>query len=107
METKVTTGANMMTQQEILDVIRDYEKTVRDRYQIVRLGIFGSAARGSLTEESDVDVVVELAQPSFMALTGILIDLENLLDRDVDIVRYRKDMNPDLKHEIDAAAIYV
>lgn len=97
----------MMSQKEILKIIRDYEASVRDRYQIVRLGIFGSAARDQMTEESDIDVVVELGKPSFLALTGILIDLEKLLDRNVDIVRYREEMHPDLKEEIDAVAIYV
>ncbi len=97
----------MMTQQEILDVIRDYEKTVRDRYQIVRLGIFGSAARDEMTEESDVDVVVEMGKPDLIAMVAIKQDLESLLETPVDIVRYRQSMNLELKRRIDLEAQYV
>lgn len=96
-----------MTQQEILDVIRDYEKTVRDRYQIVRLGIFGSAARDEMTEESDVDVVVEMGKPDLIAMVAIKQDLESLLETPVDIVRYRQSMNLELKRRIDLEAQYV
>lgn len=106
-ETKVKTGSAMMTQQEILETIRDYEQTVRERYQIVRLGIFGSAARDEMTEESDIDVVVEIGKPDLFAMVAIKQDLEELLATSIDIVRYRHNMNPELKRRIDLEAQYV
>ena len=38
------------------------------KYGIMRMGIFGSVARGEQTEDSDVDVCVELQTPSMFCL---------------------------------------
>lgn len=95
-----------MQRQEVLATIRRYRMGKGRRYPIVRLGIFGSAARDHMTDASDVDVVVELAVPDLLILIGIKQDLEEELNRPVDIVRYRKDMNPELKARIEAEAIY-
>jgi predicted nucleotidyltransferase len=73
---------------------------------LVRIGVFGSIARGQFSEDSDVDVVVELAKPDLLLMIGIKQDLEALLGRSVDVVRYRKDMNPFLKQRIEQEAIY-
>jgi predicted nucleotidyltransferase len=81
-----------VTQIEILDTVRRYRTGKGSQYPIVRLGIFGSAARNRITDNSDVDVVVELAKPDLFMLIGIKQDLEELLHRPVDIVRYRQQM---------------
>lgn len=50
--------------------------------------IFGSAARGELTPESDLDVLVEFdpgVDPDLLALGGIQQDLSDLLGREVDL----------------------
>jgi predicted nucleotidyltransferase len=96
-----------MNQEQILEIVREYERTAPEEYGIIRLGIFGSVARNEITEESDVDVVVELKEPSYSAMAGIMIDLEELLKRPVDIVRYRKTLHPEFKKRIDAEVVYV
>lgn len=96
-----------MTQIELIDLMRRYATDNKRRNSIVRLGIFGSAARDQLTDSSDVDVVVELAKPDLFVLIGIKQDLEEILARPVDIVRYREKMNPELKRRIEAEAVYV
>ena len=96
-----------MKRHEVLETVRKFRAGKGRTYPIVRLGIFGSAARDRLTEVSDVDVVVELAQPDLWMLIGIKQDLEEALRVPVDIVRYRPHMNPDLKQRIEAEAIYV
>jgi predicted nucleotidyltransferase len=92
------------------DVIRAL-KTLKDRkgdeYDIVRIGLFGSVARGVMREGSDVDVVVVLAKPDMFNLIGIKQDLEEELHCRVDLVRYREKMNPFLKRRIDREAFYV
>jgi predicted nucleotidyltransferase len=96
-----------MTQREVLDTIRRYRDGKGRHYPIVRLGVFGSAARNRLADNSDVDIVVELEKPDLFALIGIKQDLEELLDRPVDIVRYRQQLNPALKRQIESEALYV
>lgn len=49
--------------------------------------VFGSAARGKVGPESDVDFLVELEPGrSLFDLGGLLMDLQKLLGREVDVV---------------------
>ena len=47
------------------------------------------------------------AQPVFSAPRDIKDDLEKIFNTKVDVIRYRKNMNPYLLKQIDADAIYV
>ncbi len=96
-----------MNQTEIFSILRQFKKLNQDKYKIVRIGLFGSVARGELSEMSDVDVVVELEKPDLFSLIGIKQDLEDQLRRTVDIIRYRDRMNLFLKGRIDKEAVYV
>ena len=96
-----------MERDEIIRTLRGFVEMNRDRYEIIRIGVFGSAARGSMNEQSDIDVVVELGKPDLFYLIGIKQDLEEKLNCPVDIVRYRDRMNEFLKNRIDKEALYV
>ncbi len=96
-----------MKKEEIIRSLHHFKELNKERYQIIKLGFFGSAARGSLTEGSDIDVVVELTVPDMFMLIGIKQDLEERLHCPVDIVRYRDKMNAFLKRRIDQEAVYV
>lgn len=96
-----------MSRNEMLETLARFQRNQGHTYQIQRIGLLGSAARGQLTPESDIDIVVELMEPDLLALIGIKQDLEALLHRTVDIVRYRERMNQFLKQRIEQEAIYV
>ncbi len=51
-----------------------------------RLGLFGSYAQGSADPASDIDLLVNLVQPSFRAFMRVKFYLEDLLGRPVDLV---------------------
>jgi predicted nucleotidyltransferase len=95
-----------MSRQEILDLITQFRQERQDEFGIVRIGIFGSTARDTFSSDSDVDVVVELYEPDLFKLVGIKQELETLLERPVDIVRYREHMNRFLKERIEEEALY-
>ncbi len=95
-----------MHREQILRTMRSHLQDLSARYGLVRLGIFGSAARDQMTATSDIDVIVEMP-PDLFQLIGLKQELEELLDRPVDIVRYREQMNRFLKERIDREAIYV
>ena len=96
-----------MNRDEIVHSLRRFKEMNQEKYDIIKIGLFGSAARESMIEESDIDVVVELGKPDLFNLIGIKQDLEEQLHRSVDIVRYRKKMNAFLKKRIDKEAVYV
>jgi len=59
------------------------------RWRIVELSLFGSAARGDLRPDSDIDVLVTFAPEaewSIFDLSRAKRELEALLDRSVDMV---------------------
>jgi predicted nucleotidyltransferase len=96
-----------MRRDDILRALARFRDLKQDEFGIVRIGVFGSVARKANTEASDVDVVVELGQPDLLALVGIKQELEELLHRPVDVVRYRERMNAYLKQRIEQEAVYV
>jgi uncharacterized protein len=52
--------------------------------------VFGSVARGEAGEGSDIDFIVDLEPGrSLFDLGGLLMDLRDLLQRDVDVVSER------------------
>ncbi len=65
-----------MDRNEIIQTLHSFVEMNRDKYEIVRIGIFGSAARDKMEELSDIDIVVELSKPDLFYLIGIKQDLE-------------------------------
>lgn len=56
---------------------------------VVKAWLFGSSARGEEREDSDVDILVSFddkAKVSLLRHAGMLCDLEDLLNRPVDLV---------------------
>jgi len=52
--------------------------------------LFGSAVRGDATDQSDIDVLVDLEPGrSLIDHAGLVVDLERLLGRRVDVVTER------------------
>ena len=96
-----------MKRSEILIILEQYKKSYQEKYRFSKIGIFGSVARGTAEEESDIDIVIEQKEPDLFLLGSIKTDLENELNSKVDIVRIRKGMNAFLKERIEREAIYV
>ena len=96
-----------MEKKEIIKILYDYKKQFATQYGITNIGIFGSVVRDEANQDSDVDVVVTIAEPDLFMLAGIKDDLEQRLHRPVDLVTYRVNMNQFLKKRIDGEAMYV
>lgn len=92
--------ASMPTAQEILPLLRAHHRTWAERFHLRRIGLFGSVVRGEATVSSDVDVWVELDPLTPFAMVHLKQELEQLLQRPVDLVRLRERMNPDLRQAI-------
>ena len=96
----------MKTIEDYMAILRKYQTSKSEFYGIIRIGIFGSVARNEQTEDSDVDVCVEMKKPDLFAVVHIKEDLQELFGKSVDIVRLRKNMNPMLLSRIQRDGIY-
>jgi len=59
------------------------------RYEVKELSVFGSAARGDLRPESDIDILVDFkpgARIGLVKFASLNEELEGLLGRTVDLV---------------------
>ena len=57
----------MLTKEIILEKLRALKPGLRDSFGITELAIFGSYARGEQTLSSDLDIMIQLSEPSFRA----------------------------------------
>lgn len=59
------------------------------RYRVRELSFFGSAARGEMRPDSDIDMLVEFlpdADIDLVDYAGLMLDLSRLLEKKVDLV---------------------
>ena len=76
-----------------------------ERFSVTRIGVFGSFARAEERPDSDVDVLVELAEPTFDHYMDLKFRLEELLRRPVDLV-LADTVKPRLKPIIEDEVVY-
>jgi predicted nucleotidyltransferase len=72
---------------EIIGDKRDAILALAAKHGAVNVRIFGSVAEGKADEASDVDFLVDMEPGrSLLDLGGLLMDLQDLLGRKVDVV---------------------
>ncbi len=86
--------------------IAGMRQELNERFTVIRIGIFGSVARGEAGPESDVDIIVELAEPTFDHYMDLKFRLEEVLQRRVDLV-IADTVKPRLKPIIQRETVYV
>jgi predicted nucleotidyltransferase len=95
----------MISQNQILSSLHNYKKQYEEQYGIEDIGIFGSYARNTAKENSDVDVFIKLKHSNLFLLSRIRIELEELFGIHTDLVQLRDKMNLYLKKHIEEEAI--
>jgi predicted nucleotidyltransferase len=72
-----------MDQSEIKNIILSHLKD----YDVIKVGIFGSFARGDNNKGSDIDILVEFKEsPSLLSLIKLENSLSEILGINVDLV---------------------
>ena len=96
-----------MNRDTALALLRQIKPTLMARYGVTGLSLFGSTARDSAGEESDVDVLVSFDGPATSdRYFGVQFALEDLLGRPVDLVTH-KALRPELRPFVDKEALSV
>jgi predicted nucleotidyltransferase len=74
----------------IAEIIRDQKEQIlalAAKHGASNIRVFGSVANGTADQDSDIDFLVDLEKDrSLFDLGGLLMDLQKLLNRNVDIV---------------------
>ena len=72
------------------------------KYGAERIFLFGSYARGDMTNSSDIDLCIDKGSIRGLALAGLLVDLEDALGIPVDLIpttsldsRFLESIHPD------------
>jgi uncharacterized protein len=72
--------------QELLQEKREEILAIAAKHGAYNVRVFGSVARGEAKEASDVDFLVDVSQVhSSWFPVGLKLDLQDLLERDVDV----------------------
>jgi predicted nucleotidyltransferase len=90
---------------DVLRIIRGIQSELADRFTVQRIGVFGSFAKGDEGPESDVDIIVELAEPTFDHYMDLKFRLEEVLKRPVDLVM-ADTVKPRIKPIIEREIVY-
>ncbi|MCJ7508312.1 MAG: nucleotidyltransferase family protein [candidate division Zixibacteria bacterium] len=95
----------MKTKEEIKETLRRFKPTLKEKFKIREIGIFGSYGRGEESEESDIDILVEFCEPIGWEFLDLKEFLEEILDKEVDLVTV-KALKPQLKDKILREVVY-
>ena len=98
----------MKSRDQILTFLSQNKKLFRDKYHIVRIGLFGSYARGDQNPNSDIDLLVEFEENT-QDLYDLKLHLKDFfhiqLGIEIDICR-EKHIKPRIKNSILKETVY-
>ena len=96
-----------MNRSRTLQLLTEHKPVLAERFGVTALAVFGSAARDSAGEGSDIDILVDFDGPATSnRYFGVQFYLEDLLGRRVDLVT-EKALRPELRPFIEEEALRV
>jgi len=94
-----------VTKEYILNFLTTNKKLLNEKYSVTKIGLFGSYARDEATEDSDIDILVEMP-PSFDNFFDLKYFLENAFGKTVDLGKV-KNLRLLVKKYVDKEVVYV
>ncbi len=93
--------------ERVLDILRSFKKNKAEKYEITRMALFGSFARGEENADSDIDILISFKNPSLLVLSEVKLLLESLFKRKVDLISENTRTSRDFMDNIEKDLIYV
>jgi predicted nucleotidyltransferase len=91
----------------IINFLKTHKQELRDQFGLQKIGLFGSYARDEQTEESDIDIAVEIESTNkFRSFFALKRYLEDNLHKKVDL-GIESTLKPTVKSYITKDMIYV
>jgi predicted nucleotidyltransferase len=97
----------MKTTDDYVHLLRQFKQEYATEYGIMKIGIFGSVARGEHIEGSDIDIFYEGPSMGLKSLVRLPAKLAFFLGIPVDVIRKHKNLRPGLIQTIERDIIYV
>jgi len=95
-----------MTKDEILNELSKNKSYIEQHFEVDKIGLFGSYAKGKQTEDSDIDIYVEFKHKTFDNLAGLWNYLEELYHKKIDLFHKHKNNNQVIISNIQKDVIY-
>ncbi|CCQ49047.1 nucleotidyltransferase family protein [Crocosphaera watsonii] len=96
-----------MKKEKALELLVQNKALLREKYGVKESALFGSTARDTATQTSDIDILISFAEKAdSKKYFGVLFYLENLFQCPIDLITENA-LRPELKPYIDAEKIYV
>ena len=92
--------------EDVLRFLRENKPFLSANFGVKSIALFGSLARGNPQKDSDIDIFVELSEPSFSHLMGCILFLEKSLGTKVDVVRKGPHLRKQFLETIQKEMIY-
>lgn len=80
-----------------IEEIREIITPIAEKYNIPAIYLFGSYAKGTANENSDIDLLIDTtgtALTSLLKLGALYCDLENALAKEIDLITMQAIMQP-------------
>jgi predicted nucleotidyltransferase len=95
----------VINKQFILTFLKNNKSQLQDKYQVSKIGLFGSFARDEATHDSDIDILVDMPS-SFDNYFDLKYFLEDNFKREVNLGK-EKQLRLFIKDQIQKEIIYV
>ncbi len=90
-----------------IEILKKNESSIKKKYGVKKIGVFGSFARGEGKEGSDIDILVDFKNgcKTFDNYMELKFFLEDLFGRSIDLVTMEA-LRPQLKDDILQEVVY-
>jgi predicted nucleotidyltransferase len=96
-----------VNREEIIQKLKEVKSLLREKFGVVKIGLFGSVAREESSKESDVDILIEKEKPlSLIRFVRMKLLLEKRLGKKVDLISL-EGLREELREEVEKEVIYV
>jgi hypothetical protein len=75
-----------LTKERIIEILREAQPYLRERYGVKRIAIFGSCVKGRVKKDSDIDILVDFERPIGLDFIDLADYLEEILGMKVDLL---------------------
>ncbi len=97
-----------MKRESVIEILRDHKKVLRQKYGVIKIGVFGSYARNQQRADSDIDIAIEIIKEkkNLHNFLSIKRELERILGKKVDL-GIESTLKPIIKEYVNKEIIYV